>query len=136
MVLADTGPLYALVDRSDAWHERVVAWWETSRARVVVPVTVIPEVAYLLHQRIGARAESAFLRSLVDEEMETEPFLPEDLTRTVELVERYSDLGLGFVDASVVAMAERLDARHLLTTDRRHFHAVRPVHVRSLALVP
>jgi predicted nucleic acid-binding protein len=46
---------------------------------------------------------------------------------------RYSALAF---DASVVAIAERLGTRQILTTDRRHFPAIRPAHGRSLALVP
>ena len=43
---------------------------------------------------------------------------------------------IGFLDASVVAVAERLDVHVLATTDRRHFGAVRPRHVGALTLVP
>jgi hypothetical protein len=40
------------------------------------------------------------------------------------------------VDASIVAMAERLDVATLVTTDRRHFAVVRLAHVPRLRLVP
>jgi len=43
---------------------------------------------------------------------------------------------LGFVDATIVAVAERLKVRTLATTDRRHFGAVRPAHVDRFRLVP
>ena len=59
MVIADTGPLYALIDRSDAWHQRVTAWWTQQAREVRVPVTVLPEVCYLLQTRISAQAEQA-----------------------------------------------------------------------------
>ena len=48
----------------------------------------------------------------------------------------YSDLPLGFVDASIVAMAERLAFDTVLTVDRRHFGVVRPRHVERLRVVP
>jgi uncharacterized protein len=43
---------------------------------------------------------------------------------------------IGFVDASVVAVTERLRVRVVATTDRRHFGAVRPRRVAALELVP
>ena len=43
---------------------------------------------------------------------------------------------LGFVDASVVAVAERLKTTELATTDRRTFTIVRPGHTESFTLVP
>lgn len=135
-VVADTGALYALVDASDRWHAPVVAWWGGAARSVVVPVTVLPEVADLLATRIGPAAEEAFVRSIVDGELAVEPLETDDTRRAAELMRRYADLPLGFVDATVVAVAERLGARELLTTDRRHFGVVRPRHARAFALVP
>lgn len=135
-VVADTGVLYALVDRSDAWHARVVAWWEQNRQPVVVPVTVLPEVTYLLQARIGPAAELAFVRAVAAGEFTVEPLDPDDVERAYDVMDAYADFPLGFVDASVVAIAERLGAREILTTDRRHFGAVRPRHARGFVLVP
>ena len=135
-VVADTGPLYALVDRDDAWHARVIAWWQKQSHPVVVPVTVLPEVTYLIQKRIGVRAENAFVRSVADGDFTVEPLEGEDLVRVADLMQRYGDYPLGFVDATVVAVAERLEAREILTTDRRHFGGVRLRHAREIALVP
>lgn len=135
-VIADTGPLYALVDADDEWHDRVVEWWRANREPVVVPVCVLPEVCYLLHTRISQQAEAAFVRAVAEGEFVVEPLETEDITRAAMLVEKYSDLELGFVDATVIATAERLDATEVLTTDRRHFSAVRPSNVGALRLSP
>jgi hypothetical protein len=43
---------------------------------------------------------------------------------------------LGTVDASVVALAERLAASTIATFDHRHFGVVRPRHIPSFTLVP
>jgi hypothetical protein len=40
------------------------------------------------------------------------------------------------VDASIIAMAERLGVTTILTTDHRHFAVVRPAHCERLRLVP
>jgi len=135
-IVADTGPLYALVDASDAWHKRVVEWWRKNREPVVVPVCVLPEVCYLLHTRISQRAESAFVRSVADGEFVIESLEAEDVARAETLIRKYADLELGFVDATVIATAERLDAIEVVTTDRRHFSAVRPRHVGAFRLSP
>jgi predicted nucleic acid-binding protein len=135
-VVADSGAIYALIDASDAWHARVMRWWQANTLGVVLPVTVLPEVTYLLHQRIGTAAEAAFVRAVADDEFVVEPLEPEDITRATGLLHEYADLPLGFVDATVVAIVERLDARAVLTTDRRHFAVVRSRHARPLALLP
>jgi predicted nucleic acid-binding protein len=135
-VVADTGPIYALIDASDAWHDRVASWWGSSRRRVVLPVTMLAEAAYLLQTRIGIAAEEAFARAIADGEFNVEPLEDEDFARIADLVHAYRDLPLGFVDASIVAVAERLGTREILTTDRRHFGVVRPTHTKALTLLP
>jgi predicted nucleic acid-binding protein len=53
-----------------------------------------------------------------------------------ELVVQYADLPLGAVDASVVAIAERLGVTEVATLDRRHFTVVRPRGIGPLLLLP
>jgi uncharacterized protein len=135
-IVADTGPLYALVDASDAWHQRVLDWWRAASRDVVVPVVVLPEVAYLLQKRIGPAAEEAFVRAVAEGEFRVEALEDDDIARAADLMREYGDFPLGFVDAAVVALTERLETREVLTTDRRHFSVVRPKHARRLALLP
>ena len=133
-LLVDTGILYALADRSDAWHARVVAMVKTTREPLLAPVTILPEVAYLLAARLGTHAERAFVQSLVDGEIGVEGLRTADYARASDLLMQYRYIG--FVDATVVAVAERLKLRALATTDRRHFAQIQPVHVRAFTLLP
>jgi uncharacterized protein len=61
---------------------------------------------------------------------------PDDWRRAAELVTRYADMPLGAVDASVVAVAERLGLAEIATIDRRHFSVVRPRHIDAFTLLP
>jgi predicted nucleic acid-binding protein len=133
-LLVDTGILYALADRKDAWHTRVRGYLESHPATLLAPVTILPEVGYLLRHRIGAHAERAFVASLAAGEVAVEPLTHRDWKRTDELMGSYGQLGL--VDASVVAIAERLKLHAIATTDRRDFGLVRPSHVERFTLVP
>lgn len=136
IVLADTGPICALVNANDPAHDAVVDWWRNNREEILLPESVLPEITYLLQKWIGPSAETAFIRSIVDGEFDTVSLVPQDMPRIAAVMAEYEDLGLGFVDASIVAIAERLETRHILTLDRRHFAAVRPVHTRSFVLLP
>jgi predicted nucleic acid-binding protein len=135
-ILTDTGSLYAMADEDDEWHDRVRAFLETGRRQLVVPVTVLPEVCYLIGLYLGAAAETRFMRSVQRGELRIETLSRADLTRTVAVMEQYRDARLGFVDASLVAVAERLQIREILTTDRRHFSLVRPRHCAAFTLKP
>lgn len=135
-VLVDTGPLYAMADRDDDWHARVVRYLERSRADLVVPVAVLPEAAYLLSAHLGPEAERQLVRSVVKGEMAVEDLTIQDLRRTLELLTRYAAARIGFVDATVVATAERLGITGILTTDRRDFSLIRPRHCKAFDLLP
>lgn len=102
--------------------------------QLVAPVLVIAEVCYLLERRMGPVAEARFLRGLAGVDVEAPT--PEDFERMAELVEQYADFPLGGTDASVVALAERLETRVVVTLDRRHLGAVRPRHCDSFELLP
>jgi predicted nucleic acid-binding protein len=60
----------------------------------------------------------------------------DDVSRVRELVDRYADSDIGFVDASVLAVVERLEERKVATLDHRHFGLLRPRHVDALELLP
>jgi predicted nucleic acid-binding protein len=135
-VIADTGPIYALVDRADSWHNRVVKWWKGNTERIVIPVCVLTEVCYLLHTRISPDAEASFVRAIASGDFEIESLEIDDFSRIESIMTKYADIELGFVDAAVAATAERLEAVKVLTTDRRHFSVIRPRHASSFELSP
>ena len=58
-----------------------------------------------------------------------------DLARMATLMEEYADFPLGAADASVVALAERLDTDLIVTTDRRHFGVLRPRHCEAFRIL-
>lgn len=93
-------------------------------------------MCYFLSTRATPAAEAAFLRSVAVGTFNLVTLDADDLQRSAELVERYGDLPLGAADASVIAVAERLDVRQILTLDRAHFSIVRPRHINAFDLLP
>lgn len=133
-ILVDTGILYALADADDRWHTPARDWLADAPDLLIVPVTVLPEVTYLLQARLGAGAELAFVQSMAAGELDVEELRRQDLARCGEILRKHPEIG--FTDASIVAMAERLKIESIATTDRRHFAAVRPKHVKAFELLP
>jgi predicted nucleic acid-binding protein len=134
LAVVDTGPLYAVVDEDDADHARCRAVLAEAGHRLIVPTMVIAEATYLVGTRLGPDVEAQFLRSLAS--LHVEAPMPDDWPRIADLVEQYGDFPLGGTDASVVALAERLDVETIVTLDDRHFRAVRPRHRKAFRLVP
>lgn len=135
MILVDTGPLVALANADDANHSLCVTFFATAPRPLLVASSVLPEVCHFVARNLGASAEAALLRAFPSE-LKLEQVTAADLRRSAELVEQYGDLPLGMVDASLVAIAERLGLRTIATLDRRHFPVVRPRHIAAFELVP
>jgi uncharacterized protein len=133
-LLLDTGPVVAAIDRSDNHHARCAALLESAEGTLLIPTTVIVEVCWLVEERPDI--EAAFLEAVATGEFEHVPLTTADISRTAELVRTYADLPLGAVDASVIAIAERLELADVATLDRRHFTVVRPGHAKALNLLP
>ena len=54
-----------------------------------------------------------------------------------EIASESADAGLGLVDASLIALAERLETERIATLDERHFRTVRPrTRGASFVLLP
>ncbi len=136
LALLDTSFLFALADAGDRHHHAVLAVAQTLTSPFVLPCPVLPEICYLLDSRLGRRALHRFVQELIGNNVPLEPLYPGDLPRVLELLERYEDIGLDFVDAAIVALAERLDARRILTLDRRYFAVVRPSHCDYFEILP
>ena len=137
MIVVDTGVLLAVADGADADHDRCDQLLAGRPGReLLVPATVIVESSWLIEDRLGPTAEAAFLRSFPAGELTRVDLAGAEWERAVELIETYADLGLGLVDASVVAVAERFGITTVATLNRRDFTVVRPRHADAFELVP
>ena len=136
VIVVDTGVLYAVADRSDADHDASDNLLATFAGDLVVPTPVVVESAWLIGSRLGALAEAKFLGAVVSGELQRHDLTDTDWERVLALVETYSDLDLGVVDASVVAVAEHIGADAIATLNHRDFNVVRPNHVQAFQLLP
>ena len=135
-LICDTGPLLAALDSADPDHERCAALLVDADTDLIVPSLVLAEVDYWCHERLGTEAWLVFLDDVLAGVYRNEPPSLADLARCRALQQRYDDLRLGVVDASVIALAERLGETTIATLDHRHFAVVRPRHADALTLVP
>jgi len=106
------------------------------RETLIVPITVLPEVDYLVSRRMGTHVAASLMEHIATGELHVEQLTQADLLRGIQLMRQYADSDIGFVDASIVAVAERLGVRKILTLDRRHFGQIRPRHAPALEILP
>lgn len=135
-LILDTGPLYASLDRSDADHAACRALIEAAGESLVIPAPVLVEVDYWIAQRLQPGALIALLADIEAGAYVVADLVAADYTRVRDLCDRYADADIGFVDAAVLAVVERLGEPKLATLDRRHFGLLRPRHREAIELLP
>lgn len=135
-LVLDTGPLYASLDRRDAKYNACRRLLEETTEPLVIPAPVLVEVDYWIHVRLHPGVLLALLDDIIAGAYHVEELSPEDYARVRELCDRYADADVGFVDAAVLAIVERLNEPKVATLDHRHFSTLRPRHIDVLTLVP
>lgn len=135
-VLVDTGVVVAMFNRGDASHDLAVRALATERSAIHVPQSVVTEAGLRLSGSASADRVGMLIRGITSSTWRTECLSEQDLERTAEILATYADSRIDIVDASVVAIAERLRATRIYTLDRRDFSMVRPRHVEAFELLP
>ncbi len=136
MIIADTSGLLALFNASEPDHEAVADHVSRELDQLVVSPYVLAELDYLVATRIGVNAELTVLRELANGAYHLATIDPDQLATAADLVGRYRDLRIGLTDASLVVLADRYRTHRVLTLDRRHFGALRPLSGGSFELLP
>lgn len=135
-LIIDTGPLYASLDRGDKDHKRCRALIEEAEESLILPSPVLPEIDYLVSERLGAGAMTAFLEDIESGAYQVEDLTTKDYARIRQILDRYADQDVGFVDAAVLAVVERYGEPKVATLDHRHFAVLKPRHIEALQLLP
>ena len=134
LAIVDAGPLVAATLRNEAHHLACAAVLQDRSRLLIVPAMCVAEACYLIERKAGPAREAQFLAGLsILDVLAPEP---EDWPRIAELVRQYANFPLGGTDASIVALAERLETDTIITLDRRHFEAVTPKHCERFRLLP
>ncbi len=90
----------------------------------------------MLLRDVSSEAVADFIESFAISDMVLEAPQSSDYTRAAEIIRQYADAPVDFVDAIIVAIAERLSITRILTIDRRHFYMFRPRHCPAFELLP
>jgi uncharacterized protein len=140
VILVDTGPIVAALNRNDARHQQCRELLGSRTGDLLVTPYVVAEVCWMVASRLGANAEANVIDTVAAGELQQVDLTAADLRRTAELLHRYADLhggsGLSAADASVVAVAERLNVQEIATLDVTDFTLVRPAHIPHFTLLP
>lgn len=136
MLICDTAPLVAAADTADPMHQRCLALLQTHPGPLVTTALVIAEAGWLIRRQLDIAAEAVFYTAITQGQLNIEPLTSTDWGRITELLGTYSNISLDAADASIIAVAERLDQTVIATLDERDFRIIRPIHTEAFQLLP
>jgi hypothetical protein len=126
----------AAFDSDDDQHAPCVGLLADTRGVRIVPAPVLVEFDYMASRELGGGAVTMMLDEVHRGAYEIADLTGADYQRVGQILTTYADLRVGFVDAAVLAIVERLREPKLATLDHRHFSVMRPRHVDALELLP
>ena len=115
-ILIDSGPLIALFDSSDKYHQEAVDFIKTNKYPLATTLASITETLHLLD--FNRNAQIDFLEWVHRGAVEIHNFENSDFKRLRELTEKYRDLPMDFADSCLVYLAEKLNLNTIATIDR------------------
>jgi uncharacterized protein len=133
VILTDTGPLVAVLSRTDDHHAACVEALRTLTPPMVTTWLVLTEAFYLLEDA-GRPAQETLIELVVRGRVAA--YDVSDPSRVLDLLHKYADRPMDLADASLVALAEQLRTYRVFTLDRTDFTVYRAHGRRAFELVP
>ena len=134
MILLDTGPIVALFDRSDKFHNVCHDVLKTIKSPVVTTIPVLTEAFYLLS--FSSKIQDDLWEFIIQSNMQIYNLEKSRLKACRESMKKYHDLPMDFADASLVAVAEAENIHTVFTLDHKDFSVYRTKLKKSFKLLP
>jgi len=115
--LTDTGPLVALIDRSEQAHKDCVRALADIRGPMLSTWPVLTEAMYLLGDAGGLRGQRGLWEMVARNVLQLIDMDGTLVGRMRQLMEKYADVPMSLADASLVAVADRRGIRRVFTLD-------------------
>ena len=115
-ILIDSGPLIALFDASDKYHNKAVSFIKSNKFPLVTTIASVTETLHLLD--FNRNAQIDFIEWIYRGAVEIQNIESSDFGRIKELTDKYRDLPMDFADSCLVLLAEKLSLNTVATIDR------------------
>ena len=134
MILIDTGPIVALLDRDDRYHSLCIEVLKSMRGGLVTTWPVITECFYLLN--FSCEVQDSLWEFIERGGMEIVSPDRAMQIRCRELMKQYHDLPMDLADATLVVLGELLGLTRIFTLDHRDFSVYRLLGKKRFTLLP
>jgi uncharacterized protein len=123
-LLVDSGPLVALFDGGDRWHDTVTEFIKGYRGALLTSAANVTEAAWITGS-VSQAMMCNLLTWLYRGAVTVHNIEANDMRRIAALSEQYRTLRPDFADLALLALAERTRVDRVLTLDKRDFDVYR-----------
>ena len=130
-ILADTGPLVALLIKRDPHHRATAHWIANNVQRLLSTWPVVTEACHFL----GLDGKLALFQMIERGALVIADIASGDVKAFASVMVTYGDREVDLADASLVLLAERTGTTDIITTDRTDFSVYRLSRNRTFNIV-
>lgn len=132
--IVDTGPLVAMIDKSDKDHKRCVEWFKNFQGSLISTEAVLTEALYLLN--LSTSAQMSCLDFFIRGILELRAVVPNELAAIRDLMSLYQNVPMDFADATLVNLANQLNCYTVFTLDVKDFSIYRGAGNKAFDIFP
>jgi len=118
-IIVDAGPLIALFDKDDKYHNSVIKFLKKFDGQLITSWPVITEVTHLLSFNVNVQID--FLEWLKREAVTIINLENVHLERIIQLSKKYSDVPMDLADSSLIVIAELTNITDIITIDSDYY---------------
>ena len=118
-IIVDAGPLIALFDKDDKYHNSVIKFLKTFDGQLITSWPAITEVTHLLSFNVNVQID--FLEWLKREAVTIVNLENIHLERIIQLSKKYSDVPMDLADSSLIVIAELTNITEIITIDSDYY---------------
>jgi uncharacterized protein len=128
-MLVDAGPLIALFDKSDSYHEKAVSFLKRSQGYLITTWPVITEVSHMLD--FSTKTQINFLKWINRGGLQIFDLEFYHLIRLIELSEKFDDVPMDLADATLIVASEAKGITKIVSVDS-DFYVYRDIRNKYL----
>ncbi len=118
-ILIDAGPIIALFNRRDKYHNRVTEYLKRYTGKLITTWPVITETSHMLDFNVNAQI--AFLEWINRGGVEVFEISVNKIKRIIEITVKYKDIPMDLADASLIIVSEETGIKEILTIDNDYY---------------
>lgn len=113
--IIDSGPIIALFDRSDKFHNKVLDFIKTYKGKLVTSWAVITEVSHMLDFNLQVQID--FLKWCEIGGIEVYDISQTEISNIRIMMEKYIDVPMDLADATLMYIANKENIRNIVSID-------------------